>query len=202
MPCQNITGTLAHFLLKSWIPNETFGPGFYSSHCSQHYHLPGFYQQVPLISAYSIHLLFSLRVPKSSTFLQNPKQLGSSQQYLTVWYQLLSQLVFCYCDKHHGQKQLWRERFISGCRLQFIIKRSLGRNQIQELKQRPWKKSAYRLVPRITFSYLSYTSPDFTAQSGLDPLTSIINQENGSHIHPKANLMETIHQVSFSSSQV
>jgi hypothetical protein len=75
--------------------------------------------------------------------------------------------------------------YIDYITISYSIEESQGRNLGQELKQRPWRNIALCLVHPGLSSLLSYRPQgDLTRYetnpSGLDPPTSIINQENAS----------------------
>jgi hypothetical protein len=72
----------------------------------------------------------------------------------------------------------------------------------QELKQRPWRNTAYWLDSHGLLSLLSYTTQahlptNGTTYSGLGSPTSMNNQQNASQMYPKLTLKETILQLSF-----
>lgn len=65
----------------------------------------------------------------------------------------------------------------------------------RKLKQWPWRNAtnwlAFQFVCLFNYKYQSFLASDGTTHSGLNAPTPIINQENSSHPHPWANLMET-----------
>jgi hypothetical protein len=81
-----------------------------------------------------------------------------------------------------------------------------GRNQRQEMKQRPWRNAAYWLAPHGLFSWMSNSTQGHlpkggTTHRGLSPLSLIIKPNNGPETCQLANLRETFSQFRFPSFQ-
>jgi hypothetical protein len=98
--------------------------------------------------------------------------------------------------KHHDQKQPGQERVYFS--LQFHTTDhhwgKSGQELRQELIQRPWRNTAYRLAPHGLLSLLSYTIQDHqprdgTPHSELSPLPLTTNQENDPEVWPQVHLV-------------
>lgn len=90
--------------------------------------------------------------------------------------------------KHHDQKQTEDERVYLHLQVkQFIM----------ELKLRPPQRSAAYGSGQLTHIAQAQLSRDGSTHSGLDPHTSINNEENVPQTHSQSNLMEAISPARF-----
>lgn len=72
-------------------------------------------------------------------------------------------------DKRRDQRQLKKERVYFSFQLIVHHEGSLGKNSRRELKQRPWKNSAYWLVSHASFS-CSFISTRSTSPGVVSPI--------------------------------
>ena len=88
------------------------------------------------------------------------------------------------------KSNLERKELIMFYRLESIMEGSQGKSSKRELKQRPWRNTAYWLVIHGLLSLLSYRTQHclprqgWHTHSGLGLPTSIITQENVLQICP------------------
>lgn len=121
-----------------------------------------------------------------------------------VPYRLVSVKGFCFCDKHHFQKQLEEERVYFAYTLitsPLLKEARPGTWRWELIMQMPWRIAPYWLVLPSLSSLLSYssstTNPEVSlcAHTELGPTTSTISQVNVPQACPQANLVEAFSEL-------
>lgn len=119
----------------------------------------------------------------------------SKRPGLSCW---MSQLGFCFCDKHYDKNLLKKERIYFLLYFQVLWLRGYDKN----LAPIPWKNAANWFAAIFIFNCHSYTaqiywSRDCISHDQMGPPTSVSDQENVSPTCPQANLRKAALQLSF-----